>query len=281
MKYVIEPLRKEGILRFRVQQQNHGDIRPELEDSELIEENSSTGDSTETIMSMDCRSSREDNGDGLCDWRNTSSYPLPTAGFVEDIEHFPARPSNPNTEHLQCQQHQCHLSTYSGGQQYGRRSSEQNQETVLRIRNTQEDIQNAQHNNQLPVYWSMNEEPTAAAADAMKQQWLPTEIFNNTDVAKPILVSDDTEDETFGTTRRMESQSEMEFNRLAIISYKRMQDGIDATTSEFLYNKIRPSTNKAYDYGWKHWVTWCKDQVPPCHCLDYNPKNVLQFLCHN
>ncbi|KAG1468900.1 hypothetical protein G6F56_003569 [Rhizopus delemar] len=43
-----------GILGFRVQQQNHGDSRPELEDSELIEENSSTGDSTETVMSMDC-----------------------------------------------------------------------------------------------------------------------------------------------------------------------------------------------------------------------------------
>ncbi|KAG1467350.1 hypothetical protein G6F56_004462 [Rhizopus delemar] len=93
---------------------------------------------------------------------------------------------------------------------------------------------------------------------------------NNTNVVKPILVSDDTEDETFSTTHRMESQSKIEFNRLAIINHKKMQDGIAAATSEFLNNKIRPSTNKAYDNGWKHWFL--------CHNQNFST-NHLNTLC--
>ncbi|CEP06881.1 hypothetical protein [Parasitella parasitica] len=157
----------------------------------------------------------------------------------------------------------------------------------------------AQHNNQLPVYWSLSEELKAAAVDAlttvatnwnvclstMENDSTGTKIDqrpkaeesspDNTDMAKPILVSNGAKNETLSITYSLENQSEMEFNRLAIINHKRMQDGIDAKTSEFLNKKIRPSTNKAYDNGWKHWVTWFFMSQPK---LLYQPSQYLTLI---
>ncbi|KAG1437480.1 hypothetical protein G6F56_013082 [Rhizopus delemar] len=97
-------------------------------------------------------------------------------------------------------------------------------------------------------------------------------------VAQPILVSDDSTNETHSTSNYLEDQSEMVSSRLAIINNYRLQDGITADTIKYLNQKTRQSTHKAYDNGWNHWVSWCKQQQPPYKPLDYDAKTVLKFL---
>ncbi|KAI9325121.1 hypothetical protein BD770DRAFT_450178, partial [Pilaira anomala] len=110
-----------------------------------------------------------------------------------------------------------------------------------------------------------------------------TEIESNSisdiNVAKPILVSNDPKDEAPTTADNLEDKSKMvlsvtgesgniwsEFmtlSRLAIINNKRLQDGLDQETIDYLNKK------------------WCKQQEPNLIFTNYEPKNVLLFLQHN
>ncbi|KAG1038842.1 hypothetical protein G6F43_012627 [Rhizopus delemar] len=103
--------------------------------------------------------------------------------------------------------------------------------------------------------------------------------FSNSFMAEPVLVPHDPADETHTTTDHMEAEREMVISRMAIINNFREENGIERDTIEYLNQKIRKTTQRAYDNGWKHWVTWCTDNKKnPCH---YSPKNVLSFLIAN
>ncbi|KAG0839800.1 hypothetical protein G6F17_013766 [Rhizopus arrhizus] len=104
---------------------------------------------------------------------------------------------------------------------------------------------------------------------------------NHSMVAQPILVSNDSKNETHSTSNNLEDQSEMVSSRLAIINNYRLQDGITEDTIRYLNQKTRQSTHKAYDNGWTHWTSWCKQQQPPYKPLDYDEKILLKFLQAN
>ncbi|KAG0191666.1 hypothetical protein DFQ28_011266, partial [Apophysomyces sp. BC1034] len=75
----------------------------------------------------------------------------------------------------------------------------------------------------------------------------------DTDVDKPILVSNDPEDEPFSHTVNMASEQEVESSRLAVISKYWGEQGLDQDTIEFLTKKTRQTTRKVYDNGWRRW----------------------------
>ena len=86
-------------------------------------------------------------------------------------------------------------------------------------------------------------------------------------MAKPVLVSNDTANETPATTNHLEAEFKMVLSRMAIINNYREENGLDQDAIEYLNQKIRQSTQKAYDNGWNHWVAWCKsNKKHPCHC---------------
>ncbi|KAG1455810.1 hypothetical protein G6F55_006855 [Rhizopus delemar] len=98
-------------------------------------------------------------------------------------------------------------------------------------------------------------------------------------VVKPILVPDDTTNETSKETNHMEAQLKMVFSRMALINNFRKNNGINQGTINFLNQKIRKATQRAYDNGWKQWSNWCHSQgKDPCN---YNPQNALAFLMAN
>ncbi|KAG1439081.1 hypothetical protein G6F57_019573 [Rhizopus arrhizus] len=80
-------------------------------------------------------------------------------------------------------------------------------------------------------------------------------------VVKPILVPDDTANETSQETNHMEAQLKMVFSRMALINNFRKNNGINQGTINFLNQKIRKATQRAYDNGWKQWSNWCHSQV--------------------
>ncbi|KAG0864788.1 hypothetical protein G6F16_010745 [Rhizopus arrhizus] len=103
--------------------------------------------------------------------------------------------------------------------------------------------------------------------------------LNNTDVAQPILVSNNSENETSTTSISVASKQKMVPSRMEIIHNYRKKVGLDDITISFLAKKTRESTNRMYDNGWNKWGQWCLiyDKNPE----EYNAVNVLQFLRSN
>lgn len=99
-------------------------------------------------------------------------------------------------------------------------------------------------------------------------------------VVKPILVPNDSTNETHATSDYLEDQSKMVSSRLAVINSFRLQDGL-TDTIKYLNQKTRQSTHKTYDNGWAHWASWCKQQQPPYQPLEYDAKTILKFLQAN
>ncbi|KAG0848661.1 hypothetical protein G6F17_011455 [Rhizopus arrhizus] len=233
---------------------------------------------------------------------------------------FSPRTSSSNPRIMQLPQHQSYLSTHSRSSQYSSGQTESSQTTILRISHSKTDVQhdptamgqtkdrclcskaqlsttNLLDANLRPSSSSSGCNETTLAQegdvclptledDTTSSQINKTATINksctsDTIVAEPVLVPDDTEHETFESTYNMEGEQEMESSRLAVINHKRLQDGLDQHTIDYLNSKIRQSTQKAYDHGWNNWVKWCETQQPRCDPVEYNPLNVLQFLRHN
>jgi hypothetical protein len=226
--------------------------------------------------------------------------------------------SNQDTESLQHTQHSRQLSTRTGYTEYGSRQIEQSQETPVRINNPETNVQ-TNHSpmgtatsgclcskTQSTITVILGTEPgprsscTGCISTRLASQWVvPLPILetnsssytedkttateesssNHTTLAKSILVSNDIANETFETTNSMETEFKMVFSRMAVINDYRKENGIGQEAMEYLNQKIRQSTQRAYDNGWNHWVTWCiSNKKDPCH---YDPKDVLSFLLEN
>ncbi|KAG1143259.1 hypothetical protein G6F37_007041 [Rhizopus arrhizus] len=226
--------------------------------------------------------------------------------------------SNQDTEFLQHTQHSRQLSTRTRYTEYGSRQIEQSQETPVRINNPETNVQ-TNHSpmgtatsgclcskTQSTITNILGTEPgprsscTGCISTRLASQWvvpLPTletnsssytedkttateeNSSNHTTLAKSILVSNDIANETFETTNSMETEFKMVFSRMAVINDYRKENGIGQEAMEYLNQKIRQSTQRAYDNGWNHWVTWCiSNKKDPCH---YDPKDVLSFLLEN
>ena len=69
--------------------------------------------------------------------------------------------------------------------------------------------------------------------------------------------------------------------RLEIIRTKYEEQGINEDTAAFMTNKIRKSTQMAYNKDWRIWVSYCLQKEPPTdpRCLDY--LEILKFSGQN
>jgi hypothetical protein len=228
--------------------------------------------------------------------------------------------SDPNTGDMQQIQHQCNLSAHSGNIKYEGRYAESYQETPIRNCYSQENVShdpkflgktidrclccetqssitkllvpNKRSNSNssgrdeakvveeghVPIP-SLEDDTTGITYDSETET--NQSSSSHTIVVEPVLVSDGIKNETLTTTDNLEDKQQMVSSRLAIINNKRLQDGLDKQTIEFLNKKTRESTHRAYDNGWNHWTIWCKKQQPICNPSEYNPKNVLLFLQDN
>ncbi|KAG1258167.1 hypothetical protein G6F68_008917 [Rhizopus microsporus] len=230
------------------------------------------------------------------------------------------RSSHTDPRSMQQIQHQGDISTYPRDFEHSGRQIEQTKKTVIRINNSKKDVQlhttpmgttedrricsSSQPSvtnvlDSIPRSISIsnrcNETNMVTKGDvsvstlevnsASVKENSGTEIeassSNHSMVAQPILVSNDSKNETHSTSNNLEDQSEMVSSRLAIINNYRLQDGITEDTIRYLNQKTRQSTHKAYDNGWTHWTSWCKQQQPPYKPLDYDEKILLKFLQAN
>jgi hypothetical protein len=76
---------------------------------------------------------------------------------------------------------------------------------------------------------------------------------SDTILDKSVLVSHDITNEASTTTDNMEIKQQVVSSRLAIINNSRQQTGLEATSINFLNKKIRKSTARIYDNGWRHY----------------------------
>jgi hypothetical protein len=77
-------------------------------------------------------------------------------------------------------------------------------------------------------------------------------------VVQLILVSHATETATPGLPNYHANEQEVVSSRMEIINQTRVSLGIEDITAQFLQDSIRPTTNKAYDNGWRKWCQWCQ-----------------------
>ncbi|KAI8875583.1 hypothetical protein K501DRAFT_310217 [Backusella circina FSU 941] len=77
------------------------------------------------------------------------------------------------------------------------------------------------------------------------------------------------------TINRDPTEQEMVTDRISIINDKRMNDGISQRSSEFLNKKVRDTTQKSYDYGWRVCYNYyTNNKLNP---VDITPQQVLNF----
>ncbi|KAG1160952.1 hypothetical protein G6F37_003524 [Rhizopus arrhizus] len=190
------------------------------------------------------------------------------------------------------EQHQIYLSTHSRSSQHSSGQTESSQTTILRISHSKTDVQHdptamgqtkdrrlcSEAQLSTTNLLDANLKPSSSSSgciettlaqegdvclpaledDTTSSQINKTATINkgctsDTIVAEPVLVPDDTEHEAFESTYNMEGEQEMESSRLAVINHKRLQDGLDQHTIDYLNSKIRQSTQNAYDHGWNNW----------------------------
>ena len=75
-----------------------------------------------------------------------------------------------------------------------------------------------------------------------------------------------------------ETQQNVDFSRLKIISAHNKSDGLDESGIQFLQHAHRRRIHQLYNRGWSLWTKWCQQQHPPVSPREYEPKNVLRFL---
>ncbi|KAG1045555.1 hypothetical protein G6F43_011251 [Rhizopus delemar] len=174
---------------------------------------------------------------------------------------------------MQQLQHQGDISTYPGDFEHRGRQIEQTEKTVIRINNSKENVQlhtttmGATEDRRIR---SSSQPPVTNILDFISRSNSISNRCNETDmvtkgnvsvstlevnsasvkensgieieasssshsmVAKPVLVSNDSTNETHPISNNLEDQSEMVSSRLAIINNYRLQDGIIEDTIRYL-----------------------------------------------
>ncbi|KAG1033286.1 hypothetical protein G6F43_013595 [Rhizopus delemar] len=193
------------------------------------------------------------------------------------------RPSNSNIRFMPQVQHSTNLSAHPRGQQYTSRYVEQNQKTVLRVRNSEHHVQTrsktmgstlsgcirsktqqttpavlvthigseSKSNRCLPTGLEDRRivpvptmETDSTCLETNKGTEVETGSISNTIMAKPVLASNDSEDETHCTSNNLEIEQQIDISRMAVINNYRIAHGLNNTTLQFLNQKIRLSTQR-------------------------------------
>ncbi|CDH61447.1 hypothetical protein RO3G_08617 [Lichtheimia corymbifera JMRC:FSU:9682] len=104
-----------------------------------------------------------------------------------------------------------------------------------------------------------------------------TSSVGDSELANTVLVADGDgidNNESIGVS----SQEKPFSRRMEIINNKRKADGLTEEAAIYLDKAKRRRTHRRYDSHWDRWEKWCKDQQPQVDSMEYDAKQLVNFL---